>query len=798
MKRWIVLGAMLLATPAVAAFISFGLNVSGLPSIVFSSISSGAPTSSSATITWTNTPAAQGQVCYGLTTAYGTCSTRDASPITSDSATLSGLTASTAYHYQINATASGYTQSYSSDQTFTTASGGLVQLPQAWPTITQPAVTNIVLVHSGNNLQTAINAATPGTALILDAGATFTSPFNLPNTTCGGGWITIESSSYNNFQPGLRVAASNANMATITHSTNNYGFSTNAGTCNYWIGPGIEITSAGGVTSNDSYSLISIGVGNQPTLAGQPKNFVIDRDWLHEASNVDTTHGVTFSGQAAALINSQVTDIHSNSGDAQAIYGAKGAGPYLVQNNELDAAGENILWGGDDINVSGQNVSDVTMVNNHMYKPVSWNGVWTDVKNLFELKSCVRCLAEYNVLENSWNGGQPYGIIMRSANQGATPWIEVGNVTFAYNIIKNVDGAFTIGANNQATVLTHDVWMHDNLFYNFTYESDLSGAAYSGFTGTFGDIWIENNTFVSETGPYPWNFYFDSATSNAPPAIIATFYMDNNVWDNMHFFSGTLGTLTAWANYVTSPPATYTGNVDIGGSTSGFPSGNFYPSAVSAPFVDAAHGNFNIVGNPYPSAGSSVMDWTAATPICTSTSGVRSMYLGNTLLVFNASDTLVCSAGFTATEVLSVGGGSGSGCSPGGGGQVTDQTGVAIASGSTTITVGAGGTAGNCSTSTTGGSGGTSTVGSVSASGGAYNSAALGTSNSITGTPWVYGCGGGIAGCSADPGTINSTTAAPLAPVSNTGDAPGSTTSSYTGRAGAAGTIIISCAVGSC
>ncbi len=87
--------------------------------VVVSGISA-TPSSTSATINWTNSPAAKGQVCHGTTTSYGTCTTRDSSNVTSDSASLSGLKASTLYHYQISATATGYSQGTSPDETFTT------------------------------------------------------------------------------------------------------------------------------------------------------------------------------------------------------------------------------------------------------------------------------------------------------------------------------------------------------------------------------------------------------------------------------------------------------------------------------------------------------------------------------------------------------------------------------------------------------------------------------------------------------------------------------------------------------
>ena len=94
---------------------------STLGTIVISAVTPGTPGATGITITWTNTPNANARVCYGTTTAYGACTTRDVSPVGSDTATLSGLVSNTLYHYRVDATLTGWTPGYSADGTFTTA-----------------------------------------------------------------------------------------------------------------------------------------------------------------------------------------------------------------------------------------------------------------------------------------------------------------------------------------------------------------------------------------------------------------------------------------------------------------------------------------------------------------------------------------------------------------------------------------------------------------------------------------------------------------------------------------------------
>jgi hypothetical protein len=76
-------------------------------------------TASGATITWTTNAPADSQVRYGLTSSYGSQTPVDPANVTSHSAALSGLSASTLYHYQA-VSANAYGTAQSADYTFTT------------------------------------------------------------------------------------------------------------------------------------------------------------------------------------------------------------------------------------------------------------------------------------------------------------------------------------------------------------------------------------------------------------------------------------------------------------------------------------------------------------------------------------------------------------------------------------------------------------------------------------------------------------------------------------------------------
>jgi phosphodiesterase/alkaline phosphatase D-like protein/peptidoglycan hydrolase-like protein with peptidoglycan-binding domain len=73
-----------------------------------------------ATVSWTTDEAANSQVEYGATTSYGSQTSLDTNLETAHTVTITGLTASTEYHYQIVTTDSAGNTTVSGDNTFTT------------------------------------------------------------------------------------------------------------------------------------------------------------------------------------------------------------------------------------------------------------------------------------------------------------------------------------------------------------------------------------------------------------------------------------------------------------------------------------------------------------------------------------------------------------------------------------------------------------------------------------------------------------------------------------------------------
>jgi hypothetical protein len=141
------------------------------------------------------------------------------------------------------------------------------------------------------------------------------------------------------------------------------------------------------------YGLVLSGIGDATSTSQLGHGFVFDRVYIHGQSSTNLIRCVALNSIRTAIINSWIADCHSRGFDSQAIAGWTGPGPFLIENNYLEGAGENVMFGGADPRIQGLVPSDITIRRNHFYKPTSWKGVWT-VKNLFELKCARRLLIE--------------------------------------------------------------------------------------------------------------------------------------------------------------------------------------------------------------------------------------------------------------------------------------------------------------------------------------------------------------------------------------------------------------------
>jgi hypothetical protein len=315
-----------------------------------------------------------------------------------------------------------------------------------------------VSVSNGVELQAALDSATAGDTILLAAGATFTPPgsdgsFVLRNRHVPQGqWILVRSASSafddrGALQAHTRVSsASAALMPQIrANRVNAPAIKAESGARGYRL---IGLDVGPDTSLQQLVNLIELGGGADVSADTEPSDIVIDRCYLHGNDSGNFRRGVLMNGVRLAVIDSYLANFHDSSGDSQALGGSNGPGPFKIVNNYLEAASENILFGGSDPAIPNLVPSDIEVRLNLSTKRLSWKTEKVPVKNAFELKNARRVIVEANTFEHVWVSGQDgTAILLKSVNQdGHCPWCVTEYVTFQHNIVRGAANGVVINA----------------------------------------------------------------------------------------------------------------------------------------------------------------------------------------------------------------------------------------------------------------------------------------------------------------------------------------------------------------
>lgn len=466
-----------------------------------------------------------------------------------------------------------------------------------------------VHVPAGGNLQTALNNATPGQTITLEPGATYTGNFLLPAKAAGEP-ITLTSAST---LPNRRVTADDEPLMGVIRSTNGTPALRTAEGAARWRLRGVLL-----VGNSSTLDILQFGDGISTDPATYPTDIEVDRVVVRtEPLTGQAKNGIVINGSNITIRRSRVAGVKSNAAESHSIIGWAGAGPFLVEDNYLEAGACGFFIGGARPAVEGRIPSDIVFRWNTVTRPIALKSQtgW-GVKNLFELKNAQRVEAYGNVFENNWPDGQSgFAIVITvRANSLTAPWTTIRDVVFRDNIVRNVAMGFNIlGIDNQ--IISGQVapsqrmiglTIRNNLVHGVDRQvwTSPTGALGSGvimnIDGAPQGLVVERNTF---TGAVTGNIL--SLVGDPIPAMV---YRGNLAQKQTQAAGFPFNTFGIFGNAVGegnpaiaafAPDATLTDNVLAGATASAYSSkpGNLFPTvaALLADFTNPAAGNFRLV-----------------------------------------------------------------------------------------------------------------------------------------------------------------------------------------------------------
>ena len=377
-----------------------------------------------------------------------------------------------------------------------------------YPMHTRPAIT----VRDGAELQNALDDAQAGDTIELLAGATFRPPasegsFVLRNRSIPTGqWVVVRSSSRafdpdGQIPPNRRVTPADARlMPQLRVARTSPVIRAAPGAHGYRL-VGLDIGVDQGVAN---VVLVQLGAGDETSLSSQPSDIVIDRSYLHGNDARNHRRGVAMNGTRLAVIESHLDNFHDDSTDSQAILGWNGPGPFKIVNNFLEAAGQSVMFGGNDPAVSNLVPADIEIRRNLMTRRLAWKGK-LPIKNAFELKNARRLLVEGNIFEHVWNSAQDgTAIVLKSTNQNGRCTHCVSEfLTFRNNIVRHAASGLLINAAEtgkpgaELPERVNHIRIHNVLFLDIGSPEWGSGGKLFRIFGGVSDVSIQHVTSTS-------------------------------------------------------------------------------------------------------------------------------------------------------------------------------------------------------------------------------------------------------------------------------------------------------------
>ena len=325
------------------------------------------------------------------------------------------------------------------------------------------------MIHTPKNagtLQAAIDKSVGGDEIHLAAGKVYSGNFVLPGKSSV---VTIRTADLSWSTLGQRVKPSDApRMARVQSPNSTPAFMLGAN-ADSWQFVGLEMVAS---SATHTYNVIQIGdLDYVRTLEELPNNITIERCYIHGDPMLGGRRGVLAMGTNITVRDSWIEGFFHSGADTQGILISEGKGPFLVENNYIEGAGENVIISAEAPFLVGQFPENITIRRNHLKKRLAWKPpVGIVLKNLFEIKSAKHLLVEGNVMENNWESGQSgYGILFTCRYRNGGVPCEISDVKFRLNkIINSANGINILGKDGEGAATdigrVFDLFIEDNLF----------------------------------------------------------------------------------------------------------------------------------------------------------------------------------------------------------------------------------------------------------------------------------------------------------------------------------------------
>ena len=299
-----------------------------------------------------------------------------------------------------------------------------------------------IYVAEGGDLQAALNSAQPGDTILLEEGAEFVGSFVLP-AKAGNQWITLRSAAPDTVLPrtGTRIRPSHAPLLARLRSPNADAALRTAPGAHHWRIAYLEFRA--NFQGNGDIVQIGDGSSAQNSLDEVPHDIVLSHLYIHGDRAWGQKRGIALNGAAVTIRDSHISDCKGVGQDTQAIGGWNGPGPYTIENNYLEAAGENVMFGGADPGIANLVADGITFRGNYLSRPMAWRDPI--------LRTPVISSASREAGGSLPDGTYAYRVVADGLARGtATPTVIIRSTASAESVVTATGGASAIRIRWQA------------------------------------------------------------------------------------------------------------------------------------------------------------------------------------------------------------------------------------------------------------------------------------------------------------------------------------------------------------